>query len=70
MNPNLIDQIAAQHAAEVRAEAGHCRRPATADRGHQDSIRVRAGWTLINVGLRLTDPPAGGRQARPHPAGL
>jgi hypothetical protein len=70
MNTQMLDQIAAQHVTDVRRSAFRCRRPAATAREQRDSIRERAGWTLINVGLKLTDPPAKGHSARPHPAGL
>jgi hypothetical protein len=67
MNTQNLDRVVSQHAADLSQDAGRCRRPAPADRQQRDSIRTRAGWTLINVGLKLTDPPA---RSRPHPAGL
>lgn len=69
MNPQILDQLASQRVTEVRREAGSHRAPATARQSHE-SIRERAGWTLIHVGLKLTGPPATGRHAEPHPAGL
>ncbi len=70
MNTQMLKQVASQHICEVRQSASRCHRPSEAVPEQRESIRTRAGWTLINVGLRLTDPPARGRQARPHPAGL
>jgi hypothetical protein len=70
MNTHMLDQIASQRITEVRESASRCHRPSAADREERESIRERAGWTLINVGLKLTDPPAKAHSARPHPAGL
>jgi hypothetical protein len=70
MNTQMLDQIASQHISEVRESASRCHQPSAADREERESIRERAGWTLINVGLKLTDPPAKAPSARPHPAGL
>jgi hypothetical protein len=66
MNSAMIDQLATQHVIETRAEAITHRAPAPA----RESLRERAGWTLIHVGLKLTEPPAQGRHAGPHPASL
>jgi hypothetical protein len=70
MNTQMLDEVASQHITEVRQSASRCHRPSAEDREQRESIRERAGWTLINVGLKLTDPPANGHSARPHPAGL
>jgi hypothetical protein len=65
-----MSELASQHVAEVRQNASRHHRPPKAAREERESIRTRAGWTLIKVGLKLTDPPANGRSARPRPAGL
>jgi hypothetical protein len=70
MNTQMLEQVASQHISEVRQSAFRCHRPSETASGQRESIRTRAGWTLLNVGLRLTDPPAKGQQARPHPASL
>jgi hypothetical protein len=67
---NMLDHVASQHITETRASASKCRRPSEVTPEQRESIRERAGWTLINVGLKLTDPPANRHSARPHPAGL
>lgn len=65
MNPYLTEQLASQHAAEVRARSADSvratrvaqarrAREATAHTGHRHAIRRRAGWALISLGLRLT----------------
>jgi hypothetical protein len=69
MNPQMLDQLASQRVTEVRREAASHRAPETA-RESRESIRERAGWTLIHMGLKLTGPPATGRHAEPRPAGL
>jgi hypothetical protein len=70
MNSQLLDQIATQHVTEVRHDASQSHRSPVAAREARESIRTRAGWTLINAGLKLTGPPAQGRKAAPHPVGL
>jgi hypothetical protein len=70
MNTQMLHEIASQHITEVRESAARCRQASAVEREPRESIRERAGWTLINVGLKLTDPPAKGHSPRPHPAGL
>ena len=52
MHPNLMNQLASQHADELRRQPGqprsHMSRP-----GPRNSVRHRAGWTLVEIGLRL-----------------
>jgi hypothetical protein len=56
MHPDLIGQIATQHTAELRESAAQSTRGARVVRvvrlPHL-SIRYRAGWTLVHLGLRL-----------------
>jgi hypothetical protein len=69
MNPELIFQLASQRVSEVRQEAMSC--PFTAaDREPRESVKQRAGWALINAGLKLTEPPGPRQHARPRPADL
>jgi hypothetical protein len=68
MNQQSFAQLASQRVSEVRAEATACR-TADAAREPREPLRVRAGWTLINAGLKLTGPPSP-RHAGPRPAGL
>jgi len=68
MNPKMLDQLASQRVTEVRAEATSHRKPAAADREPRESLRERAGWTLIHAGLKLTGSAAGRGAERPHPA--
>ncbi len=69
MNPQLICQLARRRVSEVRQQATRCRL-AAADREPRDSVKQRAGWALIKVGLKLTGPPSRQQYPRPRPAGL
>jgi len=68
MNQRMLDQLARQRVTEVRAEASSYRRPAATEREPRESLRERAGWTLIHAGLRLTDTAASRRAGGPRPA--
>ena len=52
MHPYLRELIASEHARELRAQAQqarpHVKRPVP-----RNSVRHRAGWTLVEIGLRL-----------------
>jgi hypothetical protein len=58
MHPHQMEQIVGQHTAELRAQRAqraqahlarrHVQRP-----GPRNSVRHRAGWTLVEIGLRL-----------------
>jgi hypothetical protein len=52
MYPHQMDQMVSQHTDELRAQAHlarrHVQRP-----GPRNSVRHRAGWTLVEIGLRL-----------------
>jgi hypothetical protein len=52
MHPQQMEQLAIQHANELRAQAHlarrHVQRP-----GPRNSVRHRAGWRLVEIGLRL-----------------
>jgi len=52
MHPHQMEQIVSQHTQELRAQAHlarrHVQRP-----GPRNSVRHRAGWTLVEIGLRL-----------------
>jgi hypothetical protein len=69
MHPELIFQLASQHVSEVRQEATSCR-VAAANREPRESVKQRAGWALINAGLKLTGQPYRRQHARPRPVGL
>jgi hypothetical protein len=55
MFPHQIDQLASQHTDELRTQAQrvrlHVMRPVP-----RSSVRHRAGWTLVEIGLRLAGP--------------
>ena len=52
MYPHQMEQMVSQHTDELRAQAHlarrHVQRP-----GPRNSGRHRAGWTLVEIGLRL-----------------
>jgi hypothetical protein len=52
MHPYLMNELAGQHADELRAQA-HQARPHVTRPGPRNSVRRRAGWTLVEIGLRL-----------------
>ncbi len=55
MNPHQMKQLVSQHTGELRTQAHqarlHVQRP-----GPRNSVRHRAGWTLVEIGLRLAGP--------------
>jgi hypothetical protein len=55
MFPHQMDQLASQHTDELRTQAQrtrlHVMRPVP-----RNSVRHRAGWTLVEIGLRLVGP--------------
>ncbi len=58
MNPFLMELLADQRADELRRSQRHPRyAPRRSPRG---SVRHRAGWTLVEVGLRLAGESADG----------
>jgi hypothetical protein len=62
MHPQLIEKLASQRHNEIHREAAE-RHLATTAGGPRETIKQRAGWTLIHVGLKLTGPPAPPRTA-------
>jgi hypothetical protein len=52
MNPYLAQKLTNQHVEELRPGAG-VGRPYVAPRGPRNSVRHRARWTLVTIGLRL-----------------
>lgn len=52
MYPHQMEQMVSQHTDELRAQAHlarrHVQRP-----GPRNSVKHRAGWTLVEIGLRL-----------------
>jgi hypothetical protein len=53
MHPELVGQIAQQRTDDFRQSAAANARGAAAPRLRHPSIRSRAGWTLVHIGLRL-----------------
>jgi hypothetical protein len=53
MHPQLLDQLAQQHVTEMRRSAARRRAAAAAPAARRATIRNRAGWTLVQIGLRL-----------------
>jgi hypothetical protein len=55
MIPHQMDQLVGQHTDELRTQAQrtrlHVTRPVP-----RNSVRHRAGWTLVELGLRLAGP--------------
>jgi hypothetical protein len=55
MFAHQIDQLVSQHTDELRTQAQrtrlHVMRPVP-----RNSVRHRAGWTLVEIGLRLAGP--------------
>jgi hypothetical protein len=58
MNPFLMELLADQRADELRRSLRHPRYAPR--RSPHGSVRHRAGWTLVEVGLRLAGESADG----------
>ncbi|HEY7012001.1 MAG TPA: hypothetical protein VH480_04540 [Streptosporangiaceae bacterium] len=56
MHPYTMSQLAHQHTSELRAAAGRTR-PHVTPPGPRNTVRYRAGWTLVEIGLRLAGVP-------------
>jgi hypothetical protein len=70
MNPRVLEDLAAQHMADIRASAARSRQHIGRSRDRQQSLRVRTGWTLVDVGLKLVaQPQPRHRVPGPRPAG-
>jgi hypothetical protein len=54
MYPHQMEQMVSQHHKELRAQAQLARRHVQHP-GPRNSVRHRAGWTLVEIGLRLAD---------------
>ncbi|HEU5416262.1 MAG TPA: hypothetical protein VFV41_01140 [Streptosporangiaceae bacterium] len=52
MNPQLLAQTASEHVADLRRSAAK-RQLASKAAAPRTTIRNRAGWTLVHIGLRL-----------------
>jgi len=66
MHPHTLEGLARQRRAELRQSASN-HRIAQLGEPHE-SIRVRTGWTLIDLGLRLAVQPAQRQAVAPRPA--
>lgn len=68
MNQSLLSALADQHMREIRGSTAATQRPHRA-REARESLRVRTGWTLVGLGLRLAARPGPGLAGTPGPAG-
>jgi hypothetical protein len=69
IHPYLTSQLASERSAELRARGDRARRQAIASQGRarrhviasgpRNSVRYRAGWTLVEIGLRLAGTSGG-----------
>jgi len=66
MNQHLLEELASQRMAELRAAAS--KQEVRHDAPLRD-LRVRTGWTLVHVGLRLAVPQPRRPHVTPRPAG-
>ncbi len=67
MNQHMLPALARQHSAELREKAAGSRRPYRG-RAPRASLRVRTGWTLVDLGLRLAARPGPGLPRHPRTA--
>jgi hypothetical protein len=67
MNQHMLPALAKQHSAELRDLAA--RRRTNRDRVARPSLRVRTGWTLVDLGLRLAAQPGPRLTRQPRTAG-
>jgi hypothetical protein len=66
MNPQMLEGLARQRRVELYQDA--IQRPVSHRSEPLASIRVRTGWTLIHLGLRLAVQPAQRAAVTPRPA--
>ena len=59
MNPYEIERLAKQHTGDIRKAAAR-HHAAAARRDRSRSIRHRAGWALVQIGLSLVSSSANG----------
>jgi hypothetical protein len=69
MNPRVFEELAAQHIADARQQAAGGREHIGRSRAWQQALRVRTGWTLVDLGLKLVAPPNRHSVPRPRTAG-
>ena len=62
MHPYVMNQVAHEHAADLHRAADQ-RRLAKSAPGAHATLRSRAGWTLVHVGLRLAANPSAASSA-------
>lgn len=55
MNRIALEEVARQRQSELRDRAAHQRASSQARRQYP-SLRVRTGWTLVDLGLKLAIP--------------
>lgn len=67
MNQHMLPALARQHTAELRRLAGENRRT-DRDQVARPSLRVRTGWTLVDLGLRLVAQPKPALARQPRAA--
>ena len=66
MNQHMLPALARQRTAELRDLATG--RRAGYDRPERPTLRVRTGWTLVDLGLRLAAQPGPGMTRQPRAA--
>jgi hypothetical protein len=64
MNQNMIAALARQRTAELYGRAAGSHWPHR-DRAARPSLRVRTGWTMVDLGLRLAAQPKPSLARRP-----
>jgi hypothetical protein len=68
VNPQTLEKLANQKMTEARDAATKHNQGAAGPAVALESLRVRTGWTLVNLGLRLLSQPAA-TSPQPRPAG-
>lgn len=75
MNERMLGALADQHLRQMHESAAARRRLGGRGTGRGEaralgeSLRVRTGWTLVGLGLRLAVRPGPGLTGTPRPAG-
>lgn len=59
MHPHQMEQLVSQHTQELRRQA-HLARLRVQRPRPRNSVRHRAGWTLVELGLRLAGTSGNG----------
>jgi hypothetical protein len=52
-SPQVLSQLVQQHQADARRSAARARASQGAGAPRRAAMRNRAGWTLVQIGLRL-----------------